>query len=101
MFGILAGAWMLAIILIFPGLVEQIPMPALASLIMVAGFCAINVKDSISILRSGWSAVLGFTITMVCVLLFSIPIAVSVGVTLSILFYFITAASDIKVEHHS
>jgi len=41
---------MLAIILIFPGLVEQIPMPALASLIMVAGFGAINVKDSISIL---------------------------------------------------
>jgi len=97
---ILAGGWMLAIILIFPGLVEQIPMPALASLIMVAGFGAINVQDSISILRSGWSAILGFVVTMLCVLLFSIPIAVAVGVVLSILFYFVTAAADVTVSHH-
>lgn len=98
--GILAGAWMLAIILIFPGLVEQIPMPALASLIMVAGFGAVNVKDSISILRSGWSAILGFVVTMLSVLLFSIPIAVSIGVVLSILFYFVNSAGDVVVEHH-
>lgn len=98
--GILAGGWMLAIILIFPSLVEQIPMPALASLIMVAGFGAVNVPDSLSILRSGWSAILGFVVTMLCVLLFSIPVAVSVGVLLSILFYFISSARDVTVEHH-
>lgn len=98
--GVLAGAWMLAIILIFPSLVEQIPMPALASLIMVAGFGAVNVKDSFSILRSGWSAVLGFVVTMLSVLLFSIPVAVTIGVVLSILFYFVSSASDVVVEHH-
>lgn len=95
--GILAGGWMLAIVLIFPGIVEQVPMPALTSLIMVAGFGAVNVKDSISILRSGWSAVLGFSVTLISVLVFSIPVAVAIGVVLSIIFYFVTAASDISV----
>lgn len=97
--GILAGGWMLAIVLIFPSVVEQVPMPALTSLIMVAGFGAVNVQDSLSILRSGWSAILGFSVTMLCVLLFSIPIAVSVGVILTILFYFVSSASDVTVSH--
>lgn len=97
--GILAGVWMLAIVLIFPGIVEQVPMPALTTLIMVAGFGAVNVKDSISILRSGWSAVLGFSVTLISVLLFSIPVAVAIGVILSILFYFVTSASDISIKH--
>lgn len=95
--GILAGVWMLGIVLIFPGIVEQVPMPALTSLIMVAGFGAVNVKDSISILRSGWSAILGFTVTLVCVLVFSIPVAVAIGVVLTILFGFVTTASDVTV----
>lgn len=97
---VLSGLWMLAIILIFPGLVEQIPMPALASLIMIAGFGAVNVKDSLSIMRSDWSAAVGFVVTLLCVLLFSIPIAVSVGVALSILLYFVISASDITVSRH-
>ncbi len=96
--GILAGVWMLAIVLIFPGIVEQVPMPALTSLIMVAGFGAVNVKDSLSILRSGWSAVLGFTVTLLSVLIFSIPVAVAVGVVLSILYFFVSSASDISVK---
>lgn len=98
--GILAGAWMLLIVLIFPTIVEQVPMPALTSLILVAGYGAVNVQDSLSILRSGWSAILGFTITLLSVLFFSIPIAVVTGVILSILFYFVTSASDIKLTHH-
>lgn len=95
--GILAGVWMLAIVLIFPGVVEQVPMPALTSLIMIAGFGAVNVKDSLSILRSGWSAVLGFSVTLLSVLIFSIPMAVAVGVVLSIVYSFSYAASDIAL----
>ncbi len=98
--GILAGGWMLAIVLIFPAIVEQVPMPALTSLIMVAGFGAVNVKDSISILRSGWSAVLGFSVTLLSVLIFSIPVAVAVGVMLTIVYYFVSSASDITVTLH-
>lgn len=98
--GILAGLWMLAIVLIFPVVFEKVPMPALTSLIMVAGFGAVNVKDSLSILKSGWSAVLGFIVTLLCVLIFSIPIAVSVGIVMTILFYFVTSAQDISVTLH-
>lgn len=96
--GIMAGLWMLAIVLIFGDIVEQIPMPALTSLIMIAGYGAVNIKDSISILKSGWSAILGFTITLLCVLFINIPTAFAVGILLSILFYFISSASDIEVK---
>ncbi|MBV1757046.1 MAG: SulP family inorganic anion transporter [Dethiosulfatibacter sp.] len=94
---ILTGFWMLAIVLLFSSFVEQIPMPSLTALIMMAGIGAVNVKDAISILRSGWSSILSFTVTMLCILLFSIPIAVAVGVVLAIVMHFIQSANDITV----
>lgn len=96
---ILTGVWMVAIVLLFAPIVEQVPMPSLTALIMMAGIGAVNVRDSISIMKSGWSAVLGFSITLLCILLFSIPIAVSAGIVLTIFMAFIRGANDISVMH--
>lgn len=96
---ILTGVWMFFIVLFFSSIVEQVPMPALTALIMMAGIGAVNVKDSISILRSGWPSTLGFVVTLLCILLFSIPIAVAVGFVLTIFLNFIQSANDIKVVH--
>lgn len=96
---ILSGLWMVAIVLLFAPLVEQVPMPALTALIMMAGIGAVNVKDAISILKSGWPSIVGFSVTMICILLFSIPIAVAVGVVLTILIHFIKSANEIEIVH--
>gem|GEM_PF-3378585 len=96
---VLSGLWMIAIVLLFAPLVEQVPMPALTALIMMAGIGAVNVKDAISILKSGWPSIVGFSVTMICILLFSIPIAVAVGVVLTILIHFIKSANEIEIVH--
>ncbi len=96
---ILTGLWMLGIVLLFSSFAEQIPMPSLAALIVMAGIGAVNIRDTISILRSGWSSILSFTVTMLCILIFSIPIAVTVGVVLTIVMHFIKSANDITVVH--
>lgn len=97
--GILTGVWMLLIVLFFAKYVEQVPMPALTALIVMAGFGAVNVRDAQSILRSGWSAILGFTVTLLSVIFFSIPLAVMIGIVLSIIFNFVATANDVEVKH--
>lgn len=97
--GILTGVWMLLIVIFFARYVEQVPMPALTVLIIIAGYGAVNLKDAKSILRSGLSAILGFTVTLLAVILFSIPVAVLIGIALSIIFNFVAAANDVEVKH--
>lgn len=97
--GILTGVWMFLIVLFFAQFVEQVPMPALTALIMIAGYGAVNLKDTQSILRSGWSAIIGFLVTLLSVILLSIPLAVMIGIILSIIFNFIATANDITVKH--
>jgi len=96
---ILAGFWMLGIVLLFSSFVEQVPMPSLTALIIMAGIGAVNVKDTISIMKSGWPSILSFAVTMLCILLFSIPIAVAVGMVVTIFLHFIQSANDITVVH--
>ncbi|AMB99466.1 hypothetical protein AWM75_05410 [Aerococcus urinaehominis] len=96
---ILTGLWMVIIILFLPSLIEQVPMPALTALIIMAGVGAVNLQDMKSILLSGWSARLGFIVTLLCVIFFSIPVALGVGIILSIIFNFVVSANDIQVSH--
>lgn len=97
--GILTGVWMLLIVLFFARFIEQVPMPALTALIMIAGYGAVNIKDTQSILKSGWSAILGFLVTILCVIFLSIPAAVLIGIVLSIVFNFVANANDVTVKH--
>ncbi|MBG9982806.1 SulP family inorganic anion transporter [Aerococcaceae bacterium DSM 111020] len=96
---ILTGAWMIIIILFLPNYIEQVPMPALTALIIMAGLGAVNVNDMVSIMKSGWSARVGFIVTLLCVIFFSIPVALGVGIILSIIFNFVVSANDIDVTH--
>src|SRR5690606_14482707 len=50
--GIVAGLWMLAIVLLVPGLVGQVPMAVLAALMIQAGVSAIQVDEA----RAVWNA---------------------------------------------
>ncbi len=97
--GILTGFWMLLIVLFLAPFVEQVPIPALTALIIISGFGAVNFKDAKSIMQSGWSAIIGFMVTLLSVIFFSIPVAVLTGILLSILFNFVASANDVKVEH--
>lgn len=96
---ILTGIWMIGIIWVLAEYVEMVPMSALTALILLAGAGAFNLKDTKSILRSGKTSLVTFSITLLCILLFNIPTAVGVGVILSILISTVTSANDVDITH--
>jgi SulP family sulfate permease len=96
--GIFGGAWMLAIVLVAPRLVEQVPMAVLAALMIAAGLNALDVGEARSIWNTSGAARLSIVVTFVATLLLSIPMAVATGVLLTILLYLSSSASDVTVR---
>jgi len=96
--GVLAGVWMLVIVLLVPTLVERVPMAVLAALMIIAGINALDVREMRSIWATGGAARWSIVVTFVATLLLSVPIAVAVGVVLSITLALRSAASDVRVH---
>jgi sulfate permease, SulP family len=96
--GIFHGLFMLGIILLVPGLVSQVPMPVLASVMIVAGFSAIRFGAMAFIWRTGGSARWVLVVTFLATLLLSIPAAVALGVITAVVLYLYSSASDVRVR---
>ena len=96
--GVFGGVWMLAIVLVVPGLVGQVPMAVLAALMIMAGLSAIDIREARSIWHTGGAARLSIIVTFVATLVLSIPLAVAVGVLLTIVLYLKSSASDVRVR---
>jgi sulfate permease, SulP family len=96
--GVLAGVWMMVIILLIPGLVEQVPMAALSALMIRAGISAIDLKEAKSIWNTGGAARWAILITFLATLVLPIPAAVGSGVLLTILLYVASSAADVRVR---
>ncbi len=75
---------MLAIILLFPGLVGEVPMTVLAALMIVSGFGAIDFREALSIWNTAGAARWAIIITFVATLALSVPVAVATGVVFTI-----------------
>jgi sulfate permease, SulP family len=95
---ILSGVWVLAFVLLVPGLVGRVPMAVLAALMILAGLSAIDLHEARSIWRTGGAARWSILVTFAATLLLSIPLAVAVGVGVSILLYVAASASDVAVR---
>jgi SulP family sulfate permease len=95
---ILGGVWMLAFVLLVPGLVGRVPMAVLAALMILAGLSAVDLREALSIWRTGGAARWSIVATFIATLVLSIPLAVTVGVVLSIVLYVASSASDVAVR---
>lgn len=95
--GIFAGLWMLAIVLLVPGLVSRVPMAVLGALMIGAGVQAINFREAYSIWQTGGTARWAILVTLIATLVLSVPVAVAVGVGLASLMFLVSAASDVRV----
>jgi SulP family sulfate permease len=96
--GIFGGLWMLGIVLVIPGSVEQVPMTVLAALMIVAGVSAIDVGEARSIWNTGGTARWLIVATFIATLLLSVPVAVGVGVLLAFALYIRSSASDVRIR---
>lgn len=92
------GLIMLAIILVASGLVGQVPMTVLAAIMIVAGFQAIKFADLRSIWRVAGTARWAMVVTLLATLLTSIPVAVGLGVLLTMVLFVVRAGQSTEVH---
>ena len=95
--GVLAGVWMLVIVLLVPTLVGRIPLAVLSALMILAGLSALDFREATSIWATGGAARWSILVTFGATLIFSVPLAVAVGVGLSVLLSLASAASDVRI----
>jgi SulP family sulfate permease len=94
---VLAGVFMVLIVMAFPGLVSYIAMPALGALLILAGFTSLNPQDIRSVWHAGWPSRLAAGGTFLAALFLSIQVAVGIGVLLSALLYVSRASTDVSL----
>ena len=94
---IFAGLWMALLVVVFPGLVSYVAMPALGVLLILASVSTIKPSEALSIWNTGWPSRLAGVTTFFSTLLLPIQAAVGIGVVLSALLYVNESSTDISV----
>jgi SulP family sulfate permease len=94
---ILAGVFVAVIVLVAAPLVELVPMPALAALLIVAGFQGLRVQQAITVWNTGKVAGVVMIMTFAATLLVPLQYAVLLGVALSILLFVFRQSNKVVI----
>jgi SulP family sulfate permease len=94
---IFAGIWMALLVVLFPGIVSYVAMPALGALLIFASLSTIKPSEAISIWNTGWPSRLAIVTTFLSTLFLPIQAAVGLGVVLSALLYLNESSTDISL----
>lgn len=95
---VLVGPMVILSVLVFGHIVEQFPLPAIAALLVVAGYQSFKVEKWHDVWFTGWVPRLVMLATFVATLLMPIQYAVLLGVVLSILLYVYQSSLDVQVK---
>jgi SulP family sulfate permease len=85
-------------VLVFGGIVEQFPQPAIAALLVVAGFQSLKVQSWNDVWLTGRTPRIVMLTTFVATLLLPIQQAVVLGITLSVLLQIYRSSLDVQVK---
>ncbi len=94
---IFCGLWMALIVLLAPGLIAYVAMPALGALLIHAGLGTIKPREFLEIWEIGWPARLASISTLLATLTLPIEAAVGIGVVLSAMLYLYQSSGDLSV----
>jgi len=95
---IFSGLIVAAVVLLFSQAVSLVAMPAMAGLLIVAGFQSIKQDRFADVWSTGWAPRIVMLVTLVLTLILPLQQAVFVGVLLSILaYFFITSSQEVRV----
>ncbi|HEY9659690.1 MAG TPA: SulP family inorganic anion transporter [Allocoleopsis sp.] len=95
---VLVGPMVILAVLIFGRIVEQFPLPAIAALLVVAGYQSFKVEKWHDVWVAGWAPRLVMLATFVATLLLPIQQAILLGVLLSTLMYVYQSSLDVQVR---
>ncbi|MDX2240819.1 MAG: SulP family inorganic anion transporter [Leptolyngbyaceae cyanobacterium bins.302] len=85
-------------VLVFGGILEQFPLPAIAALLVVVGYQAFNVGKWHDVWVTGWAPRLIMLATFMATLLLPIQQSILLGVLLSILVHTYQSSLDVRVK---
>jgi SulP family sulfate permease len=88
---------MAGIVLIIPGVVGYIAMPALGALLILAGFRSLKPSDIESVWDTGWTSRIVAIVTFISTLILPIQLAVGLGVLLSAFLYINHSSRDVSL----
>ncbi len=94
---ILSGAWMLVFVVALGPVLSAVPIPALAGLLILAGFQSLKPGELARTWQTSLSSGAAALITMLATLLVPIHVAVLIGVILSLLLVGINSARTVLV----
>lgn len=95
---VLVGPLAILTVLVFGGILEQFPLPAIAALLVVAGLKSFKVKNCQDVWFTGWVPRCVMLVTFVATLLLPIQQAVLLGIGLSILLHIYQSSLDVQVK---
>ncbi len=95
---LIAGLVVALVILLAGSWVELLPMPALAGMLMVAGWQALNFPRIFSVLRTHWAPAFAMFLTFAGTLYLRIELAVLVGVAASILMHVYRSSHELRIR---
>lgn len=94
---ILGGLFVAIVVLLAAPLVELVPMPALAALLIVAGFQGLRVESAITIWNTSQFSRVAMVITFAATLFLPLQYAVLLGVVLSSVMYVARQANQVVI----
>lgn len=95
---ILAGLFVAVIVLLAAPLVERVPMPSLAALLIVAGIQGLRIEQAATIWKTGKIPTVVMGMTFVATLFLPLQYAVFIGVALSIVLAMVQQSSRIVIK---
>jgi SulP family sulfate permease len=95
--GIWSGIWMLAILVLFSGLVAKVALPTLSAVLVFAGIGSLRPRQVLTIWRTGPSSKIALATTLLATLTLPVTAAVGIGVALSLLLQLNQEAMDLRV----
>lgn len=92
-----SGLIIIVLVLIFAPLIEMVAMPAVAALLIVAGYEAIKFHSIREVYHTGWLPRIIMIVTFIATLFLAIQEAVLLGVVLSMAIYIYRSSLDIRL----
>jgi SulP family sulfate permease len=94
---ILAGLFIVPLVLLFKGVISLIPMPALAGLLIVVGYQSLKPHDIEMVWQTGQVSRVAMGLTLAATLTLPLQFAVFVGVAVSILMHVFQSSNQVRL----
>ncbi len=97
------GAFMLLFVMLFPHVIDRIPLASLASLLVYTGYRLASPKTFAERMILGWAQLLIFVITIIAVLMTNILAGVLIGIIAKLLIHWMRGVSPknmLQISYH-